>query len=144
MSRKLSASSTRKISRSTKKVQSAFDPAVLQKAREIVTAYRITLESDPDGGYVGSVVELPYVFNEGKTADECVSNTRDAAAAVVATMLEKGERPPRSASPVRRTEQVNVRLSPGEKQYLEDAASHSGFRGLSDYIRVAALQDKAL
>jgi uncharacterized protein (DUF1778 family) len=38
--------------------------------------------------------------------------------------------------------QANVRLTPEEKAILESRAKAKGFRGLSDYIRAAALAER--
>jgi uncharacterized protein (DUF1778 family) len=57
----------------------------------------------------------------------------------VATMLEDGDTPPPPASDAMRSEQVNVRLTAEERLALETAAQRHGFRGLSDFIRNAAL-----
>lgn len=40
----------------------------------------------------------------------------------------------------KRTQQVNVRLTPEEKVILEGTARRKGFEGLSDFIRAAALE----
>jgi uncharacterized protein (DUF1778 family) len=52
-------------------------------------------------------------------------------------MLERGQAPPAAAG--RRTEQVNIRLTPEEKLTLEEESERKGFRGLSDFVRAAAL-----
>jgi predicted RNase H-like HicB family nuclease len=38
----------------------------------------------------------------------------------------------------RRTEQLNIRVTPQERTALEAAARKHGFRGLADYVRAAA------
>ena len=67
------------------------------------------------------------------------SATREALAVAVATLLEAGDVPPPPASEGKRTEQVNVRLTPEEKLLLEEAARSRGFRGLGDFVRSSAL-----
>jgi len=103
-----------------------------------VADYRIILEPDEKLGYVGSAIEMPTVFANGGTPDACVKAVREALAVAVATMLELGKRPPVGRG--QRTQQVNVRLSPDEKLALEAAAAQMGFKGLSDYVRAAALR----
>jgi uncharacterized protein (DUF1778 family) len=54
-------------------------------------------------------------------------------------MLEQGQSPPPPASEEMRVEQVNVRLTAEEKLALETAAQSKGYKGLSDFVRAAAL-----
>jgi uncharacterized protein (DUF1778 family) len=56
-------------------------------------------------------------------------------------VLESGKAPPSPASEDKRTEQVNVRLTKGEKFAFEDAASRQGYRGVSDFVRSAAMKE---
>lgn len=131
-SRKSNGSLTRR-----KRIDRPFDAAVLSRARSVVADYRIILEPDETLGYLGSAIEMPMVFADGRTPDQCVKAVREALSVAVATMLEMGKRPPVARG--QRTQQVNVRLSPDEKLALEEAASQMGFKGLSDYVRAAAL-----
>ena len=41
-----------------------------------------------------------------------------------------------------RTEQINVRLTASEKALLESRSRAGGFKGISDYVRAAALAEK--
>ncbi len=54
-------------------------------------------------------------------------------------MLEQRQRPPSPARQGTRTQQVNVRLTAEEKAVLESTAKSKGFKGLSDFLRAAAL-----
>jgi predicted RNase H-like HicB family nuclease len=117
----------------------AFDPALERRAREIAQRYRLVLEPDGDVGFIGRGLELPTVFADGPSADQCVRATREALTAAVATMLEMGLRPPAPAAKSARQAQVNVRLTAEEKLILEDSARRAGFRGISDFVRAAAL-----
>ncbi len=92
-----------------------------------------------DGEYFGRGLELPTVMSDGKTAEECVKNTREALVVTVAYLLETGKIPPTPASDAMRSMQLNIRLTAMEKAFLEQAAHKGGFRGLSDYVRHAAL-----
>lgn len=58
----------------------------------------------------------------------------------VATMIECGQRPPAAASSGKRDVQVNIRLTAEEKLRLADAARRLGFKGVSDFVRLAALE----
>jgi hypothetical protein len=78
-------------------------------------------------------------MNDGKTPDECVRATRRSLMTAVATMLEKGQAPPAPAGEGKRTEQINIRVTPEERLILEEAARSRGFRGLGDYLRSTAL-----
>jgi len=122
----------------SKRLDQPFDPGVLRRAEEIVEGYRIILEPSKELGFIGSSVELPMVFADGRTPDACVKATRSALTVTVATMMEMRKPPPTAKGT--RTEQVNVRLSAQEKLALETAAAGSGFRGISDFVRAAALE----
>lgn len=117
-----------------------FDPAILAKARVIADRYRIVLERE-DGWWYGHGLELPGAGGDGATAEAAVADTREALVTVAAYMLEKGERPPAPAGEGRRTEQVNIRLTAEERWRLESRSQGQGFRGLSDYVRAAALAE---
>ena len=41
-----------------------------------------------------------------------------------------------------RTEQINVRFTVSEKTLLENRSRAGGFKGISDYVRAAALTEK--
>lgn len=120
-----------------KRVDAAPDLAVLKHAQRIVSRYRIILDTDPDGGFIGSSVELPTVFVDGETLEECVEATREALLGAVVAMIEAGQRVP---SRGKRDMQVNVRLSADEKLTLLDAVQRLGLRSISDFIRLAALE----
>jgi len=102
-----------------------------------VGGYRLLLERDARLGFVGSSIEIPTVFADGKTPDACVSALREALTVAAATMLEHGIRPPMGRS--KRTLQVNVRLAPDEKLAIEEAATRMGFKGISEFLRAAAM-----
>ena len=121
-----------------KAVDRPFDPAVLSHARSIVRDYRLVLEPDEELGYIGSAIEMPTVFTDAKTPDACVKATREALTVAVATLLELGKHPPSGRH--QRTQQVNVRLTPDERLALDEAASRLGFKGVSDFVRAAALE----
>ena len=127
-----------KLKSSSKKIDRPFDPAILRRAREIAGSYQIILHFE-DGLYFGRGLELPTAMNHGKTPDECVRATREILTTAVAYMLESGQTPPSPASENKRTEQINVRLTPEEKLFLEEAARTKGFRGISDFVRSASL-----
>ncbi len=116
-----------------------FEADILKRAREITARDRLVLEPDPELGFIGRSLELPTVFADGKTADACVAATREALETAVATMLEMGQAPPAPAERGVRQAQVNIRLTAEEKLLLEESARRRGFRGISDFVRAAAL-----
>ena len=120
------------------RIRRPFAPGVLRRARAIVDAYQVVVRIE-DGEYVGRGLEYPECIGIGATAAAAVEETRAAMVAGVAVMLERGQSPPPPASEGARTEQVNIRFSAEEKLALETAARQQGFRGVSDYVRAAAL-----
>jgi predicted RNase H-like HicB family nuclease len=109
------------------------------EAAAIADGYQIIL-SEEDGQWFGRGLELPAVFGGGKTPQACIADVREALRGAVAYLLETGKTPPRPAREAKRTEQVNVRLTPEERARAEAAARQRGFKGLSDYFRSAALE----
>ena len=127
-----------KSKKSSKALDRPFDPQILRRAGQIAESYQIILQYE-DGEYFGRALEMPTVMNDGKTPDECVKATREIITTAVAYLLEKGETPPTPASENKRTEQINIRLTPEEKLLLEEKARTKGFRGVSDFVRAASL-----
>lgn len=122
-------------------IDTPFDPAILGRAKEIASGYRLIIRPSDSLGYVGRALELPLVFAHGGTPEECLKRALFAVETAVATMLERGETPPVTAT--RRTEQINVRLTSEEKLILEEESHRQGFRGLSDFVRATALVQAA-
>jgi predicted RNase H-like HicB family nuclease len=125
-------------SKNSKAIDRPFAPEVLSRARKLAERYKIVIEQE-DGEYYGHALEVPGARDDGATPNECVARTRQAVITMVAYMIEQGEVPPVPASEGQRTEQVNVRLSVEEKMAIEAAARRKGFKGMSDYMRAAAL-----
>ena len=111
----------------------------MRRAKKLVADYRIILERHDRLGFIGCSVELPTVFADAKTPEQCYKATEEALMVAVATMIESDQRPPQPASAGRRTEQVNVRLTAEEKLLFANAAMNLGFKGVSDFIRNSAL-----
>ena len=125
----------------SKALNKPFKESIVRKAGKIVADYRIILERNERLGFIGSSVELPTVFADAKTPEQCYKAVQDALMVAVATMIECGQRPPQPASAGRRTEQVNVRLTAEEKLLFANAAMNLGFKGISDFIRNTALNN---
>jgi len=138
MSRKSRKSANHRRTTRKPRLDRPFAPALLKRARAIAYQYRIVLEQVPEVGYLGSAVELPTVFADGPTADACIGSTREALTVAVAAMFEMGRRPPSPAS-TQRDAQINIRVSTEERLAIENAAHQQGFRGVSDFVRAAAL-----
>ena len=123
----------------SKRLKKPFKESIVRQANKLVADYRIILERHDRLGFIGCSVELPTVFADAKTPEQCYKATEEALMVAVATMIESGQRPPQPASARRRTEQVNVRLTAEEKLLFANAAMNLGFKGVSDFIRNSAL-----
>jgi len=128
-----------KSKKSSKAIDRPFDPEILRRARKIAQSYQIVVELE-EGHYYGRGYEMPNVMDDGKTAEACISNTRDALLTAVAYLLETGRKPPLPASENKRSEQINIRLTPDERVRLEEGARNLGFRGVSDFVRASVLE----
>jgi predicted RNase H-like HicB family nuclease len=119
-----------------------FDPspALLKRARKHLAAYSFAIQSDGDGGFIGSASELPGVLAEGETLDECARNLSFALETVIASYLTDGDSPPAPTRREKRTEQVNVRFTRTERNLLERESAKQGFRGIGDLIRAQAIR----
>ncbi len=122
-----------------KAIDRPFPPGVLAKARKIAGQYQVILACE-DGHWYGRGLELPNIHGDGRTANQCVEDTREAFAGWVACLLEEGQRPPAAARGGARTAQVNIRMTAEEKALLETTANRKGFSGLSDFVRAAAME----
>lgn len=120
-----------------------FDPAILRSAQRIAASYRLVLQPEPGLGYVGRTLEMPLVMSDGKSVEQCARSVLDATTLAVATILEKGERPPQPAAELRRDQQLNLRISAEERLRLESLSRRDGFRNISDYVRAVALRQSA-
>ena len=123
-----------------KDLKMILTPAVLRKAEKLVDGYKIVIEPHKQSGFLGSAVEFPTAFAKGKTREKCLEATKEVLTAAVATMIHLGGTPPAPAAAQRRTAQVNVRLTPTEKDLMARAAAESGFKGLGDFLRAAAIK----
>ena len=130
------------MSNKSKRLNKKFDNKVLSKARRIAEKYEVILAYEA-GEWSGRGLEMPNVFGDGKTPDECIKNTMEGLISTVAHLLERGETVPAPASEGKRTEQVNIRLTAEEKVILSASARSKGFHGLADFIRAKALTSQA-
>ena len=124
---------------SAKALDRPFDAETLAEAAKIAERYQVILACE-DGHWYGRGLELPNVHGDGKTANQCIEDTREALTGAVAYLLEEGQRPPSPAQEGTRTAQVKVRLTAEEKALLETTAKRKGYSGLSDFVRAAAIE----
>lgn len=124
--------------KSSKAIDRPVAAKVLAEARRIAGRYQVILSCE-EGHWFGRGLELPHTFADAATPNRCVAKTREALASSVAYLLENDQKPPAPASERVRSLQVNVRLTPEERVVLEATARRKGFKGLSDFIRAAAL-----
>jgi len=68
----------------------------------IAADYQIVVGTE-NGHWYGRGLELSHVFGDGATPAACIENTRDALAAAVGYLLERGKPCPRPAKLVKRT-----------------------------------------
>ncbi|MBU4273740.1 MAG: type II toxin-antitoxin system HicB family antitoxin [Planctomycetes bacterium] len=128
-----------KSKKSAKAIDRPIDADTMAKANKIADRYQIIMVRE-EGHWYGRGLELPHVFGDGKTANQCIENTKEALAGAVAYLLEEGRRPPTPASTGARTAQVNIRLTAEERALLETTSRRKGFSGLSDFVRAAAME----
>jgi predicted RNase H-like HicB family nuclease len=121
-----------------------FDKKTLTKAKKIAETYSIVLNPNPQLGFIGKSIELPMVFADSKTEEQCCKNIREALTVAVATMIECGQTPPAPAAEKKRDLQMNIRLTVEEKERLTRASRNLGFTGVSDFVRYAALKESIL
>lgn len=133
--------SVRSRKNSASKIDAPFEAALWKQAADLAAGYRLVIQRDPDVGYLGRAIEMPLVMADGSTIARCAASTLEALTTAIATMLERGERPPQPASQEKRTAQVNIRLTEEEKLHLEEIAQRLGYRGVSDYVRATVLKE---
>lgn len=130
--------STSKSSRSSRDLRGPIPADLLRKGMELARRYQVVLWEE-SGEFYGRGLELPYVMEDGPTADACMKKLRQAMGETVGHLLERGEPAPSPVSEARRTAQVNIRITTQEKSLLEQVARAHGYHGISDYVRDRAL-----
>ena len=133
--------SAKQIKPSKSQLSRSFARELWTKALELASRYQVVVRFE-DGEYYGRGLEVPGAMDDGKTPNQCIQKTQEAMAVAVAVMLESGQTPPLPMSVARRSEQINIRLTPEEKLLMEQSARARGFRGISDYMRSLALSAK--
>jgi antitoxin HicB len=54
-------------------------------------AYSVTLDPDPEGGYVAHIKDLPGCFTQGETLEETMANIQEARELWIETAYEMGD-----------------------------------------------------
>ena len=120
-----------------------FDRECWSKAQLIADAYRFEVVHDPEEPWFYAFgVEAKGAMGGGETLEACYLDIRLSMREWVASMLEEGKSVPQPIQQAdeKRSSQVNVRLTADEKFRIEEAAKRAGFRGVSDFVRFAALE----
>jgi predicted RNase H-like HicB family nuclease len=130
---------TSKTQGKSKNLGKPFSKLTLKRSQKIAKTYHLVLEEHDRLGFTASCVELPTVFADGKSANECVRTIQKALTYAIATMIELGNTPPKPFSDEKRDAQVNIRLTYEEKVLLSGVSKNRGFRGLSDFVRTSVL-----
>lgn len=115
-----------------------FSKTVLAAARKVSRHYHVVIE-ETDGIFLGSGLEMPLVMADGRTPAECLKNTREALLAASAALIERGDCLPQPMDQLHRTIHVDLRLTGYEKRVIEPAARRRGYDGVSEFLRVTAL-----
>jgi antitoxin HicB len=55
------------------------------------TGYYVVLEPDAEGGYIAVIPAFPGCYSQGETADEALTNAREAILLTIEDMRERGE-----------------------------------------------------
>jgi predicted RNase H-like HicB family nuclease len=121
-------------------VDAELSAHALSQARLLIKQYTLVFEPDSELGYVGTAREMPGVMADGETPSDCARALQFALETAVAAVVESGRKPAVPLNRQRRTEQVNVRLTPNEKQLLQDESSRSGFKGIADFLRAKTIE----
>lgn len=118
--------------------------ATRRKARPIADRYTLFVGQNQDqsgrGLFLARCLELPGAFANGRTRDEAIEKLKHVLEIAVGSMLERGAPLP-AIGEVKRSEQINVRLTRTEALRFEHAAKRAGFRSISDFLRSAALRE---
>ncbi len=79
------------------------------------TGYHVVLKPEPESGYAGVVPAFPGCYSRGETADEALSNARDAILLAIGDMRERGDAIPDPAGEL--VHGVAVRANEGSQAF---------------------------
>jgi predicted RNase H-like HicB family nuclease len=63
--------------------------------------FHVTLQKEPEGGYVVRCLELPGALSQGETEDEALANVKEAILTILDMMREQGEPVPTQPAEIR-------------------------------------------
>jgi predicted RNase H-like HicB family nuclease len=84
------------------------------------SGYHVVLEPDPEGGYVAVVPAFPGCYSQGETAEEALSNVREAILLAIEDMRGRGDAIPDPAGELVRRVAVGAK---DESRPLEQPAT---------------------
>ena len=122
-----------------------FDPATVAEAERIVADYDFVVEwSEEDGCYYVGCRELEQMpLGDGDTISAAIALGREGMILHVAHLLEEGRTPPLPdgwCSEDVRDRPLSISFDGEQLERLERSAKAAGFRGVSDFVRHAALE----
>ena len=63
--------------------------------------FHVTLQKEPEGGYVARCLELPGALSRGETKEEALTNVKEAVLTILDMMREQGEPVPTQPAEIR-------------------------------------------
>ena len=63
--------------------------------------FHVTLQKEPEGGYVARCLELPGALSQGETKEEALTNVKEAVLTILDMMREQGEPVPTQPAEIR-------------------------------------------
>jgi antitoxin HicB len=94
------------------------------------TGYHVVLKPDPEGGYVAVVPAFPGCYSQGETAEEALSNVREAILLAIEDMRGRGDAIPDPAGELVR--RVAVGAKEGSAPLERPAPRPDEFSGEGD------------
>ena len=76
------------------------------------TGYHVVLKPDPEGGYVAVVPAFPGCYSQGETAEDALSNVREAMLLAIEDMRGRGDAIPDPAGELVRRVAVGAKEGP--------------------------------
>jgi len=63
--------------------------------------FHVTLQKEPEGGYVARCLELPGALSQGETKEEALTHIKEAVLTILDMMREQGEPVPTQPAEIR-------------------------------------------
>jgi len=122
-----------------KDLRDVIGPVIIRKAKRMAGTYKIEVRPNRESGFVGTIPGFATIVGRGRTREECLRDAQEALVAGIATMLHHGGCPLKPTPIDRKTELLNIRITPEDKGLLTKAANQLGFKRLSEFIRHAVM-----